>query len=146
MDREYPKHPLVGVGALVWREDRVLLVRRNRPPKQGEWSLPGGMLEVGETLQQGVAREVMEETACAVAVGEIVATIDLITRDEERRVQYHYVLIDLLAEWITGEGRPNDESSDLAWTTLADLAQYNLWSETERVIRLSAEKRTERGA
>ena len=142
MNREYPQHPLVGVGGLVWRSDRILLVRRNRPPKAGEWSLPGGMLEVGETLQQGVAREVMEETGCEVAVGAVVATIDLITRDDDGRVHYHYVLIDLLAEWISGEGRPNDESSDLAWATLAELPEYHLWAETERVIRLSAQARS----
>lgn len=141
MARAYPEHPLIGIAAVVWRDDRVLLVQRKHPPKAGEWSLPGGLLEVGETLQQGAAREVLEETGCSVTVGPVVATIDLITRDAEERVQYHYVLIDLLAEWQAGDAVAGDDSSAVAWATLDELATYHLWSETDRIIRLAWSQR-----
>src|SRR6201996_9040981 len=93
--REYPEAPIVGVGAVVIDGTKVLLVRRANEPLKGEWSLPGGALEVGETLQQGIVREVLEETGITVAPAGAVEILDRIVRDEESgRVRYHYVLID----------------------------------------------------
>jgi 8-oxo-dGTP diphosphatase len=100
MQREYPLAPLVGVGAVVVEEGRVLLVRRGREPLKGQWSLPGGLLEVGESLTAGVAREVLEETGLIVEPVELVELLDRIHRKDER-VRYHYVIADYLC-WVTG--------------------------------------------
>ena len=96
MAREYPSAPLVGVAAVVMWGDQILLVKRGREPLRGRWSLPGGLLELGETTAEGVAREVLEETGVRVRPVEIVATLDRIVRDEDGRVRYHYVLVEWL--------------------------------------------------
>ena len=144
MGREYPEQPLVGVAAVVWRDDQFLLIQRGRPPRQGEWSLPGGRQELGETVADAARREVVEETGLDVEVLDVVAVVDLIDRDVDNRVQFHYTLIDLLAEWRAGEARPGDDADAIAWATLDQIEQYDLWSETERIIRLAAERRQER--
>src|ERR1700757_1735689 len=96
MRREYPEAPLVGVGAVIIQENQVLLIQRGQEPLKGEWSLPGGALELGETLQQGIRREVLEETGLVVEPVAVVEVLDRISRDAEGRVQYHYVLVDFL--------------------------------------------------
>ncbi|GAC1636602.1 MAG: hypothetical protein NVS4B8_00130 [Herpetosiphon sp.] len=97
------------------------------------------MLEIGETIRHGVAREVKEETGYDIRVGDVIATVDMITPDEQGRILYHFVLIDLLAVWVSGEGVPSDEVRAMAWASMDQLHTYNLWDETERVIRLSAD-------
>ncbi|HEX6289150.1 MAG TPA: NUDIX hydrolase [Herpetosiphonaceae bacterium] len=141
MPREYPEHPIIGVGAVVWRDDRVLLIRRGRPPLLDEWSLPGGRQEIGETVAEAARREVYEETGIDIEVRDVVAVVDLIDRDADGRVRFHYTLIDLLAEWRAGEPVAADDAAAVVWATLDKLAQYTVWSETERVIRLAAERR-----
>lgn len=143
MTRLYPTQPLVGVGGVVWRDDRVLLIRRGKPPRQDEWSLPGGRQELGETVAEAARREVHEETGLDVAVQDVVAVVDLIERDEDGRVRFHYTLIDVLAEWRAGEAQAGDDAAEIAWAALDELSRYALWSETERVIRLSAGRRRE---
>src|SRR5579862_4194484 len=103
MKREYPECPLVGVGAVIAEKDRVVLVKRGHAPLLGEWSIPGGMLEVGETLRQAAVREVLEETGLRVEVGELLGVFDRIVRDDNERTLYHYVLIDFLCRRIVGE-------------------------------------------
>jgi ADP-ribose pyrophosphatase YjhB (NUDIX family) len=141
--REYPEHPLVGIGVVVWRDDQVLLIRRGRPPKQDEWSLPGGKQELGETVAQAAQREVYEETGLQIDVRDVVAVVDLIDRDDDGRVRFHYTLVDVLAEWRDGNAQAGDDAAAVAWATLDQLPGFTLWSETERVIRLSAERRKE---
>jgi 8-oxo-dGTP diphosphatase len=141
MTREYPAHPFVGVGALVWRDERVLLIRRRNPPRAGQWSLPGGGQEVGETIAEAAAREVAEETGLLIAVEEVVEVIDLIERDTGGRVQYHYVLVDVNARWTGGDPAAGDDAVDTAWATLDELGDFGLWSETERVIRRGYQQR-----
>ncbi len=114
-DREYPQLPQVAVGAVTIRGDRVLLVKRGRPPSQGLWAVPGGRVELGETLQQAAQRETLEETGVQVEAGEPVYTFDAIIRDEERRVKYHYVIIDLKAEYVAGEIHEGDDAAAVAW-------------------------------
>jgi 8-oxo-dGTP diphosphatase len=141
MPREYPEHPLIGVGVVIWRDDRVLLIRRGQPPREREWSLPGGRQELGETVAEAARREAREETGLEIAVRDVVAVVDLIERDAEQRVQFHYTLIDVLAEWQAGDAAAADDAAAIAWATIEELPTYRLWSETERVIRLAAERR-----
>ncbi len=140
-ERRYPVRPFVGVGAVVFRDDRVLLVKRARPPRQGQWSLPGGVQRLGETVYEAARREVREETGLEVEIVDVVAVVDSIQRDEDRRVRYHYTLVDVLAEWRDGEARAGDDAAAVAWTGLDELSRYGLWSETERVIRLAVRRR-----
>ena len=116
MRREYPEAPIVGVGAVVIDGTKVLLVRRGREPLKGEWSLPGGALELGETLQQGVVREVLEETGLMVAPGGILEILDRITPDETSgRVRYHYVLIDFVCHVTGGALCAGTDAEEVRW-------------------------------
>ncbi len=135
MTREYPDRPYIGVGALVWRDNQILLIRRRNPPRAGEWSLPGGGQELGETVAEAAAREVAEETGLEITVESVVEVIDLIERDDSGRVKYQYVLIDVNATWIGGDAAAGDDAIDTTWAALDDLARFDLWSETQRVIR-----------
>lgn len=119
--REYPDRPIVGVGAVIFDQERVLLVQRGHPPMQGEWSLPGGALEVGETLHEGVKREVLEETGLTVEPVVIVEVFDRIARDNVGRVQFHYVLVDYLCRVTGGSPAHASDAADLRWAALDDL-------------------------
>jgi 8-oxo-dGTP diphosphatase len=133
-DRSYPPRPIVGVGAVVIDADRVLLVRRARPPLQGHWSLPGGAVELGETLASAIQREVFEETGVVVSVGPIVEVLDRIHTDAEGRVEYHYVLIDYLCSMVGGALRPQSDAADATWAHRHELARFSLHSLTMSVI------------
>ena len=119
LQREFPQTPLVGVGAVVVHQDRVLLVRRGREPLKGHWTLPGGVLEVGESLVEGVAREVMEETGLQVEPIELVELLDRIHR-EESRVRYHYVIADYLCRVTGGELRAASDADEVRWVERAE--------------------------
>ena len=119
MQREYPLAPLVGVGAVVVRQGRVLLVRRGAEPMKGRWSLPGGLLELGESLTGGVAREVREETGLVVEPVELIELLDRIHRDGER-VRYHYVIADYLCSVLGGELCAASDADDVRWVERAE--------------------------
>lgn len=138
MSREYPERPIVGIGAVVWRGERVLLIRRGKPPRLGQWSLPGGALRLGETLADGIAREVLEETGLTLARVELLTTVDLIERDDAGAVRFHYTLVDFTAEAAEGEPIPGDDASAVGWFTVAEVRELGLWSETVRIIELAA--------
>jgi 8-oxo-dGTP diphosphatase len=144
VSRRYPSRPIVGVGVVVWHDDRVLLIRRNRPPRQGQWSLPGGAQQLGETVAEAARREVQEETGLEIELGEIVATIDSIEHDPERRIRYHYTLIDFVAEAASPVLRPGSDAADARWFEVAEIEALGLWSETVRVIKLAGERRSRR--
>jgi 8-oxo-dGTP diphosphatase len=140
MKREYPDAPLVGVGAIIIEGDRVVLVKRGHAPLLGEWSIPGGMLEVGETLRQAAVREVLEETGLQVEAGELLGVFDRIVHDADERTLYHYVLIDFLCRKITGEPQPAYDAAEARWFTRAELVGLGLPEDTQDVIRLGFEK------
>ena len=141
MSRLYPDRPVVGVGAVVWRDERVLLIRRGQPPRLGQWSLPGGGQQLGETLVAAVRREVREETGLELATIELLTTLDLIERDPDERVRFHYVLVDFTAEAPEGEPVAGDDAAAVAWFALDELAGLGLWTETLRVIDAAARQR-----
>jgi 8-oxo-dGTP diphosphatase len=133
--REYPEAPIVGVGAVVINGTKVLLVRRGNEPLKGEWSLPGGALEVGETLQQGVVREVFEETGVTVAPAGVIEILDRIVKDEESgRIRYHYVLIDFVCRVTGGSPRVGSDADEVRWVDRAALDEYEVAPVTVRVI------------
>lgn len=132
--REYPARPIVGVGGVVIRDGHVLLIRRARPPLQGEWSIPGGGLDVGETIAQGVRRELIEETGIDVRVLDHIETFERIMLDDAGKVQYHYVILDYLCEPTGGELRAGGDVSDAAWVGKQQLANYKLRETALRVI------------
>ncbi|MBK8175766.1 MAG: NUDIX hydrolase [Rhodospirillales bacterium] len=135
MARDYPPRPLVGIGAVVFRGEQVLLIRRAKPPRQGEWSLPGGLQKLGETVFAGACREVMEETGIVIRPVGIVDVVDLIERDEATgAIRYHYTLIDVAALWQAGEAVAASDAADAAWVGADDLEARVAWSETVRII------------
>ena len=133
MPREFPSLPLVGVGVVVVRDGRVLLIRRAKPPRRGEWSLPGGLQKLGETVFQAASREVMEEAGVIVRPLALVDVVDLIEWDEQR-VRYHYTLIDILAAFVDGEAVAGADAADVLWAEQAEVERTVLWSETVRII------------
>jgi len=132
--REYPSHPVVGVGAVIVDDGKVVLVKRRFEPLAGQWSLPGGRLELGEALEAAVAREVFEETGLEVEIGPVVEVFDRILLDPDRRVRYHYVLVDYLCRPIGGALAPGSDAADAALVDPADLRGYRLTPKATAVI------------
>ena len=120
--KAYPAAPKVAVGAVVLKDAHVLLVQRGRPPGQGNWAIPGGSINLGETLRSAAEREVFEETGLNIRAGEPVYTFESIVRDEDGKVRFHYVIIDFAADYIDGEIRPGDDAMDAGWFSVEDLA------------------------
>ena len=132
--------PQVGVGAVVWKDDTVLLIRRGQAPRKGHWSLPGGRQQLGETVNQGVAREVLEETGVEIRILDTVAVVDLIEREGDA-IAYHYTVIDVVAEWVSGEARAGDDAAEVAWARPGELGPYALTPKMLEVIEAAAKKR-----
>jgi 8-oxo-dGTP diphosphatase len=141
ISREYPDRPWVGVGVVVWRGDEILLVRRAKPPRLGEWSIPGGAQSLGETVFEAAIREVREETGVAVRPTSIVTVVDSVIRDAEQRPQFHYTLVEISAEWVAGEAIAADDVDDVWWATPETAATLIKWDETLRVIAEAARLR-----
>jgi ADP-ribose pyrophosphatase YjhB (NUDIX family) len=150
MKREYPESPLVGVGAVIVddhrEEKRVLLIRRGTAPLLGEWSLPGGVLECGETLREAVAREAREETGLVVETDEMLGVYERLIRGDEGRVRYHYVLIDFLCRPVGGDLEAGSDAADVRWFTLAELPALNLADDTNDVVLKGLARKMERRA
>ena len=140
MKREFPEIPFVGVGAIIIEDARVVLVKRAHPPLQAEWSIPGGVLEVGELVREAAVREAGEETGLIVEAGELLGVYDRVLRNAEKRVQYHYVLIDFLCRRISGELRAGSDAAEVRWFTRDELPGMNLAQDTLEVIGKGFEK------
>jgi 8-oxo-dGTP diphosphatase len=143
--REYPERPIVGVGGVVIANGHALLIKRGYPPLQGEWSIPGGTLELGETLVEGVRRELREETAIEVRVLDLIEVFERVFRDEAGKVRYHFVILDYLCEAISGSARAGSDVADVAWASEVELEQYLLTLTATRVIRRAFEMSRARG-
>src|SRR5277367_852811 len=132
MKREYPDAPLVGVGAIIIEKGRVLLVKRAHEPLAGAWSIPGGVLEVGETLRQAAVREAFEETGLTVEAGELLGVYDRIVRAEDQRTRYHYVLIDFLCRSVAGELCAAGDAAEARWFARDEVSPLSLAKEIGR--------------
>jgi mutator protein MutT len=134
----------VGVGGVVIHEERVLLIRRGSEPLEGEWSIPGGMLEIGETILEGVQRELLEETAIEVKVLDLIEVFERVARDDEGRLKYHFVILDYLCEAVRGEALAGSDVTDVAWARETELGGYSLTPTATRVIQKAFEIARER--
>jgi len=135
--RLYPARPLVGIGVVVLRNVEVLLIRRGRPPAEGEWALPGGAQKLGETAEQAARRELAEETGLSVGALHLAGHVDSIHRDAEGRIAYHYTILDFCARYAGGEPRAGGDAAALAWANCAHLDDFDLWTEARRIITAS---------
>jgi ADP-ribose pyrophosphatase YjhB (NUDIX family) len=135
MKRDYPDRPLIGVGAVIVSDNRVVVARRGHEPLKGEWSIPGGVLEIGETLREGAAREALEETGLVVEAGEVLEVLDRILRDAQGGVQFHYVLVDFLCRPVGGELRAGGDAEDVRWLPADELQTFPIADSAAAVLR-----------
>lgn len=139
--REYPVIPLVGVGALVADDSTVLLVKRRHEPARGLWSIPGGLIELGETAEAAARREVMEETGIDVQIERLFDVVDNVVYDDRGKIRFHYVLVEFVGRPVTTVTRPNSDASDVRWVRFSDLPSYQMTKTARRLIdRLASER------
>jgi 8-oxo-dGTP diphosphatase len=139
--RRYPRHPILGVGAIIFRRDRVLLVERGKPPLKGFWSLPGGAVETGERLEESVRREVLEETGLVVKPVRLFTIFERIMRDHQGEAEYHFVLLDYLCRVTGGALEAASDVSRVAWVPRTALSRYKITEGTLPVIERAFRER-----
>jgi 8-oxo-dGTP diphosphatase len=132
--REYPDRPWVGIGIIAFRGEDVLLVRRGKPPRMGEWSVPGGAQMLGETAEQTARRELREEAGVEVGPLTLAVAVDALEKDAEGRTRFHYTIIDFAAEWVSGEPVAGDDVTEARWFAPTELPALGLWAEAIRAI------------
>ena len=132
--REYPDRPYVGVGGIVFRDKDVLLVKRNKDPNKGFWSIPGGKQILGETLVEAAQRELVEETGVRVDSLLLVDVADSIIADAEGKIKYHYTLVDYMGHWYSGNSRAGDDAQEVRWVHMNELSSYSLLEKTMNII------------
>jgi mutator protein MutT len=133
--RQYPDRPVLAVSVALWTGSRVLLVRRARPPLAAFWSFPGGVVEIGERLQEAAVREVREETGLEVEVGEAIERAEVIRRDAEGRVERHYVIIVFAGRYVSGKAQAGDDADAVGWVDISELDDYELTPDTARILK-----------
>jgi 8-oxo-dGTP diphosphatase len=137
--REYPERPLVGVGGVVIAGGRTLLIKRGSAPLEGQWSIPGGMLELGESIAEGVRRELAEETGIEVRVLDLIEVFERVIPGEAGRTRYHFVILDYLCEMVSGEAQAASDVTDVAWAREDELERFQLTAIATRVIKRAFE-------
>jgi ADP-ribose pyrophosphatase len=131
----YPSRPRVAVGAIVFKDDRILLVRRGKAPAENCWAIPGGSVEIGETLQHAAERELLEETGVTIRALDPVFTFDIIERDPDGAVRFHYVVVDLMADYVAGSARPAGDATEARWVSSKELPHLNVSRTTLDLLR-----------
>ncbi len=134
MAREYPAHPVVGVGAVVVRDGKALIIKRAHEPRKGEWSLPGGLLELGESLQDAARREIKEETGLDIEVGPVIETFDRVHRDPEGTIRYHFVIVDFVCWSAIGHAVPGSDADGVAWVSAEEIDEYKVNDHAKAVV------------
>ena len=140
MKKEYPKHPIVGVGAIIIQNGKILIVRRGSEPGKGKWSVPGGLVELGETVKQTVVREVKEECGLDVEVDELIDVVDSMTFDENGKLKYHFVILDFFVKLKGGELKPGDDAKEALWVPLEEVEKYDLTRTFRDFLKRNMEK------
>jgi 8-oxo-dGTP diphosphatase len=137
------KSPVVGVGAVIWNDrGEIVLIRRGQEPRLGEWSIPGGRLEWGESVRDAIVREVREETRLEAKIAGLIDVVDSVTRDASGEIVRHYVLIDFLMQCVSGTLRAGSDAAEARWVAYAALDEYALWTETRRIIDAASRMRS----
>jgi len=131
----YPKQPVIAVGAVVIHQDRILLVCRGKQPAKGEWAIPGGRVELGETMHEAAVREVLEETDVCIRPGELIYYFETIQPDANRQIQFHYVIFDFMAKYVSGNPTPHDDARDARWVSAAEIPSYPLNARTLDLLK-----------
>jgi ADP-ribose pyrophosphatase len=134
-NNDYPDYPRVAVGAVVFKDERVLLVRRGQPPAEDLWAIPGGSVEIGETLQDAAEREIREETGIRIRAAEPIYTFDVIERDKTGRIRFHYVIVDVSAEYVSGELTAGDDAIDARWISADEINRLAVSSTTLQLLK-----------
>ena len=132
--REYPARPYVGVGVFVFREQEVLLIKRNKEPNKGQWSIPGGKQVIGETAADAAKRELLEETGVKVDQLLLIDVVDTIIPDVAGKIKYHYTLVEYMGQWQSGETRPGDDAQEVRWVCLNEINSITLPEKTTNII------------
>jgi len=132
---DYPDHPRVAVGAVVFKEERVLLVRRGQPPAEDLWAIPGGSVKIGETLQEAAEREIREETGIQIQAAEPIYTFDVIERDAAGKVRFHYVIVDLAADYVMGNPSPGDDAVEARWVSADEISKLKVSAATVKLLK-----------
>ena len=140
--REYPDRPYVGVGVIVFRDQEVLLVKREKEPNKGKWSIPGGRQIIGETAEEAAKRELQEETGVIVDRLLLVDIVDAIFPDVEGKIKYHYTLVDYMGYWKSGETRAGDDAREVKWVNFNELSSYSILEKTMNIIQKAVAMRT----
>lgn len=133
--RKYPGKPVLAVGAVVFKDDKILLVKRGRAPAKNMWAIPGGKVELGETLKQAAQRELLEETGIRIKAGDPVYSFEVIKRDDVGKILFHYFIVDLEAQYLSGDIKPADDAKDAAWISENDLSNINVNPNTRELLR-----------
>ena len=126
---------------VIWKADKFLLIQRGTPPRLGQWSIPGGRQELGETVKEAALREIKEETGLSVRITDFLGVVDLIQKNQKGQIEFHATLVDFSAEWISGNANASSDVIDCAWHRLDDLKTLKLWEETTKIIQKSAKLR-----
>ncbi len=132
---DYPEHPRVAVGAVVFKDECVLLVRRGQPPAEDLWAIPGGSVEIGETLQEAAEREIREETGIRIRATTPIYTFDVIEQDKTGRIRFHYVIVDLSADYLSGNPTAGDDAIDVRWVSAAEIKTLAVNATTLRLLQ-----------